>query len=288
MYPEPMRGVFPVLVTPFDNQDRVDEDSLRSVVEYNIGAGVHGLTIAFASEIAKLTEAERARVAEVVIDQTRGRVPVVVNTGAVSTYATVCYSRQAEDLGATAVMCTPPSVDVPASERRAYFKAISDAITIPLFIQEAGTVLGGPLMRQIAEESERVRYAKVENAPPAQKVYEAVQHTAGLVTVFGGASGSVLIEELRRGSQGTMPWPSRPHAFVEVWNCWQAGDETAARSAWEAAIAPLLRVGGVVHKEILYREGIITSPRWRAPSPAPLDDITQREFDETCERLGIG
>ena len=74
--------------------------------------------------------------------------------------------------------------------------------------------LGGALLRQIAEESERVRYAKVENAPPAQKVYEAIQHGGDLVTVFGGASGSYLIEELRRGSQGTMPWPSRPQPFV--------------------------------------------------------------------------
>ncbi|MCZ6678080.1 MAG: dihydrodipicolinate synthase family protein [Candidatus Poribacteria bacterium] len=287
MSAQPMRGVFPVLVTPFDEQDRIDEDSLRSVVDFNLSAGVHGLTIAFASEITKLTETERSRVAEVVIDQTRGRVPVVVNTGAVSTYATVRYSRQAEDLGATAVMCTPPPADVPSNERRSYFKAISDAIGIPIFIQEASTAVGGSLLRQIAEESERVRYAKVESAPPAQKVYDAVQHGVGLVTVFGGASGSFLLEELRRGSQGTMPWPSRPHAFVQVWTHWQAGDETTARNIWERDIAPLLRVGGLVHKEVLHRQGVIKCARWRAPAPTPFDTITQWEFDEICERLGI-
>ena len=94
--------------------------------------------------------------------------------------------------------------------KRAHFKALSDAVSVPIFVQEAGTSLGGALLREIAEETERVRYAKVENAPPAQKVYEAVQHGGDLVTVFGGASGSFLIEELRRGSQGTMPWPSHP------------------------------------------------------------------------------
>ncbi len=288
MSQQPMRGMFPVLVTPFDEQDRVDEDSLRSVVEYNISAGVHGVVIAFATEIMKLTDTERLCVTQVVIEQARGRVPVVVNTGAVSTYATVQYSQQTEDLGATAVMCTPPAADVPVDEKKAYFKAISDAVGIPIFVQEAGTALGGSLLRQIAEESERVRYAKVENAPPAQKVYEAVQHGADLVTVFGGASGSYLIEELRRGSQGTMPWPSRPHAFVEVWDHWQSSDETTAREVWEREIAPILRVGGLVHKEILYREGVIKSPRWRSPGSAPLDDMAQRELDEICERLGIG
>ncbi|MCE2394539.1 dihydrodipicolinate synthase family protein [Candidatus Poribacteria bacterium] len=288
MSQQPMRGMFPVLITPFDEQDRIDEDSLRSVVEYNITAGVHGVVIAFATEIMKLTEAERLQIAKVVVDQTRGRVPVVVNTGAVSTVATVQYSQQTEDLGVTAVMCTPPAADVPVDEKKAHFKALSDAVGVPIFVQEAGTSLGGALLRQIAEECKRVRYAKVENAPPAQKVYEAIQHGGDLVTVFGGASGSFLIEELRRGSQGTMPWPSLPHAFVQVWDRWQSGDETAARKVWEREIAPILRVGGLVHKEVLYRKGIIKSPRWRSPQPAPLDDMGQRELDEVCERLGIG
>ena len=286
MAAEPMRGVFPILVTPFDQEDRVDEDSLRSVVEYNIGAGVHGFGIAFATEITKLTEAERLRVAEVVIDQTGGRVPVVVNTGAPSTYATVLYSKQAEDAGASAVMCAPPGVA--ADETRAYFKAVSDAIGIPLFLQEVGQPIGGALMHQIAEESERLRYAKVESLPPPQKVEEAVQHGAGLVTVLGGTSGSYLIEELRRGSQGTMPWPSLPHAFVQVWNLWQTGDEEEAFQVWQRQINPVLRLGGMVHKEILFRQGVIKTPRFRAPAPAPLDEVTQREFDELCERMGIG
>ena len=106
MSQQPMRGMFPVLITPFDDQDRIDEDSLRSVVEYNITAGVHGVVIAFATEIMKLTEAERLQIAKVVVDQTRSRVPVVVNTGAVSTVATVQYSQQTEALGVTAVSYT--------------------------------------------------------------------------------------------------------------------------------------------------------------------------------------
>ena len=99
-----MQGVFPILVTPFDTDERVDEDSLRSVVEFNISAGVHGLGIALGSEILKLTEAERSLVISVVVDHTRGRVPIVVNTGAQANLTAALYSRQAEDLGAAAVM----------------------------------------------------------------------------------------------------------------------------------------------------------------------------------------
>ena len=57
-----MRGVFPILVTPFDEQSRIDEDSLRSQVEFNLAAGVHGLGVALGSEVFKLSEAEREQV----------------------------------------------------------------------------------------------------------------------------------------------------------------------------------------------------------------------------------
>jgi dihydrodipicolinate synthase/N-acetylneuraminate lyase len=288
MKTEPMRGVFPILITPFDTQDRIDVDSLQSVVDYCIDEGVHGLGIAYATEIPKLTEAERLQVAKVVVDQAAGRVPVVMTTGSPSTFAAVEYSQQGADMGVDALMSLPPA-GAKADQSRAYFKALSDAVDIPIFFLEAGDALGGPLMRQIAEESEHLRYAKVESSPAPHKVGEAVEHGAGLITVMGGASGTQLIEELRRGSQGTMPWPSLPRAFAQVWDQWQAGDQVAARQTWEREILPVIRIGGLVHKEILYRRGVIATPRFREPNPAaPLDEVTQREFDEVCERLGIG
>ena len=63
---------------------------------------MHGLGIALGSEIYTFTEAERDRVTSIVIEQTRDRVPVVVNTGAISTNLAVHYSRRAHELGAAA------------------------------------------------------------------------------------------------------------------------------------------------------------------------------------------
>ena len=284
----PMRGVFPILVTPFDDRDRVDVDSLRRVVDYNITQGVHGLGLAYATEIPKLSDEERLLVARTVVEEAAGRVPVVMTTGSPSTYLAAEYSRQAQDLGVDAVMSLPP-VGATPEQNRAYFKAIDAAVTIPIFFLEAGEALGATLMRQIAEETTHLRYAKVENAPAPHAVGEAVEAGGDLITVMGGASGTHLIEELRRGSQGTMPWPSLPGPFVRAWDLWQAGDEEAAYRVWAEEILPVIRIGGLVHKEILYRRGVIATPRFRAPSPAkPLDAVTQREFDVLCERLGIG
>lgn len=282
-----MCGVFPILLTPFDEQDQIDEESLRHEVDWCIEGGAHGLGIAYASEIDKLTDRERSRLIEVVVDQTEGRVPVVASIYAAASVPAAQFACQLSELGSTAVMCQAPVAASPDGVR-AFFGAISDAVDIPVFVQEASVVVGGPLLSQIARENEQVRYAKVESLPPPQRVREAVEHAGDLVTVFGGASGAHLIQELRRGARGTMPYPTCIHAFVDVWDQWQTGDQAAAQEVWEHEIAPLLQVTGLNHKEVLRRDGVIQTGRWRSPGPVSLDGISTRELDAVCERLGIG
>src|SRR3954453_12319634 len=215
-----MQGIFPILATPFDRLERIDTDSLCSLVDYTIDAGVHGLGIALGSGILKLTESERDLVISTVVNHVRGRVPVVVNTGAQASITAAFYSRRAEELGASAVMCMPPS-PVTGSETRSYFKAISDAINVPIFIQDTLTTpLSATVIRQMAEESQHVRYAKIESPPQPAQVAAAVAASKDLVTIFGGAGGTFLLEELRRGSVGTMPWPSQPRTFIRIWELW--------------------------------------------------------------------
>jgi dihydrodipicolinate synthase/N-acetylneuraminate lyase len=289
-----MRGIFPILLTPFDDDGRIDEESLRSEVEFTLAAGVHGLGLALGSEFLKMTEEERQRVTKIVVDEVRGRVPVVVNTGAQSNVVAALYSRQAEEFGASAVMCMPPSMGVSGSEMRSYFKAISDAVRVPVWIQDTTyVVVPAGVIRQIAEESERVRYAKIESAPNPLKIQEAVQQAGHLITVFGGSAGTYFIEELTRGGVGTMPWPSTPEVFVKIWNRWQAGDRDGARDTFERELLPILRVsstgvrlGHTINKEILKRRGVIKRAHVRAPSD-PLDALAERELAETLERLGI-
>jgi dihydrodipicolinate synthase/N-acetylneuraminate lyase len=283
-----MQGVFPILVTPFDERERVDEDSLRREVDFLIDAGVHGLGIALGSEIQKLTDNERETVIRIVVDQVHERVPVVVNTSAQASYTACWYSRQAEDLGASAVMCLPPS-QASASEVRSYFSSISDAVRVPIFIQDQLTApVSAGLMRDIADAAPMVKYAKVESPPQPLNVQRAVQLVGDRLQIFGGAGGTFFVEELRRGSIGTMPWPSQPEAFVQIWNAWQAGNIQLAREIHAREIVPLARLataglglGHTIHKELLRRRGVIRRAVVRGPSD-PLDELTLRELDEIC------
>jgi 4-hydroxy-tetrahydrodipicolinate synthase len=288
-----MRGVFPILVTPFDEKLRVDEDSLRTVVERNIEAGVHGLGVALGSEIFRLTEAERDLVTRIVVDQAGGRVPVVINTGAQGTEVAIAYSLAAQDAGADALMIMPPTLALASPpETREYFKKVSDAVSISIFIQDAGNApVGGPLARTIAEECQWVQYDKVETLPPPLRVGEVVKAAGDVLTVFGGAGGSYFIEELRRGSQGTMPSCSAPEAFVALWNHYQNGDEASAWEVFNTRIAPINRIETLgwsafyhTHKAILKHRGWIKTTHTRGPL-APLDAATIRDLEDLIERL---
>jgi dihydrodipicolinate synthase/N-acetylneuraminate lyase len=286
-------GVVPILVTPFDLTGEIDEESLRNEVDFAIDAGVHGLGIALGSEVFTFTEAERDRVTAIVVEQTRDRVPIVVNTGSISTNLAVHYSRRAFELGAAGLMCTPPGPGFPLDAVVGYFKAISDAVPLPIVIQDTtATPVPAPAIRAIAEACDYATYAKVESVPPAIQVYKAVSEAGDVVEVFGGAGGGQFLPELRRGSIGTMPFPSSARAFVGVWNRWQAGDEIGAQQVFDAEIAPLLsiQIGGLgaahqVHKEALRRQGVIRTAYVRPPLE-PLDPMTRADLDAVCDRMG--
>jgi len=288
-----IQGVVPILVTPFDEKGRIDEESVRRIVDFNVAAGVHGVGLALGSEIFKFNEAERDALARIVVDQTRGRVPVVINTGAAGTDLAVQYSRAAEAAGADALMVIPPHfMPASAAETADYYKTIDAAVGVPIILQDIpqAPVPPGMAMR-LAAECRNVKYIKVETLPITTKVAEMSAAVGKALTIFGGAGGSYFIEEMRRGARGTMPFCSQPKAFVETWNRFQAGDEKGARRAFDASIMAVNRLGAQggdlfyhLHKQLLVRLGIIRLATVRSPT-ITVDPVTQREIDELLEQL---
>ena len=94
-----MRGVYPILSTPFDKDGKIVFDDLENQVEWIIQQGVQGIGIAMASEVFKFTESERDAVLKSVVATANGRVKVVMNTGAEGTDATIHYSQSSRRAG---------------------------------------------------------------------------------------------------------------------------------------------------------------------------------------------
>lgn len=284
----PFRGVFTIPCTPFTESGELDEESLRREVRFCLDAGAHGLVAPVnASEFSSLTDAERQRVATLLVEESAGRAPVVIGVTGASEEIAVFHARHAREIGADAVIAMPPHVrKAPAAEIESYYRAVAAAARLPVFLQDfpapIGTPMSAELMARMLREIEHVEYVKEETIPAGQ-VMTRLFALAGdaLRGVMGGMAGRYLLDEYRRGACGTMPACEITDLHVALWNLLEAGDESGARTLFNRML-PLLNYealfGATLYKEVLYRRGIIRCPRTRG-AVGPLDRFDHRELD---------
>ena len=129
------RGSMTALVTPF-RDGAVDEVAFRALVDWQIASGSHGLVpVGTTGESPTLSHAEHKRVVEICIAEARGRVPVVAGAGSNNTTEAIELAVHAEQAGADAVLVVTPYYNKPTQEGMyCHFKAVNDAIGIPIFI----------------------------------------------------------------------------------------------------------------------------------------------------------
>jgi 4-hydroxy-tetrahydrodipicolinate synthase len=129
------RGSIVALITPFRNGG-IDEAALQSLVEWHIEQGTHGLVpVGTTGESPTLSHAEHERVVELVIEAAAGRVPVIAGAGSNSTAEAISLSRHAKQVGADGILVVTPYYNKPTQEGLyAHFKAIHDAVDLPLII----------------------------------------------------------------------------------------------------------------------------------------------------------
>jgi 4-hydroxy-tetrahydrodipicolinate synthase len=129
------RGSFTALVTPFKNGS-LDESAFRALVDWQIAEGTAGLVpVGTTGESPTLSHREHMQVVEWCVHQANGRVPVIAGAGSNSTQEAIELSRHAEKAGADAVLIVTPYYNKPTQEGLyQHFKAINDAINIPIII----------------------------------------------------------------------------------------------------------------------------------------------------------
>jgi len=128
-------GSMPALVTPFKD-GKFDEPAFRALVDWQISSGSHGLVpTGTTGESPTLSHAEHRHVVDVCIDEARGRVPIIAGAGSNNTVEAIELARHAEKAGADAVLVVTPYYNKPTQEGLyQHFKAVNDAIGIPIFI----------------------------------------------------------------------------------------------------------------------------------------------------------
>ena len=289
-------GVLPVFQTPYHLDETIDYDTLEREIAWLHDCGAHGIVMAMVSELLRLASEERAELAEAVCRLGRTWGVVIISVGAESSKVAERFAKQAESVGADAVMAIPPvSVGIGEAELLAYFRRILKAVPIPVIVQDASGYVGKPMpiamQARLLDEygPDRVLY-KPEASPIGPKLSELREATGGRARVFEGTGGIALVDSFRRGIVGTMPGADLIRALVPLWDSLAAGDTARADRihgplAALISMQPSLDAFLAVEKHLLVRQGIFKNTLVRGPVGFRLDEETRREVDRQFDRL---
>lgn len=245
---EPFHGVHTVLVTPFTPDGaEVDLPALQRLVEFQVTQGIDGLIpLGSTGEFLSVSREERTAIVETVVRTARGRVPVLVGTGAEDTREAVALSREAEALGADGVMVIPPFYSVPTEDELFHhYETVSDAIGIPVMVYNnpatANVDLTPPILARLSTIA-NCRYVK-ESTLDITRVRDIVALCGGRMTVFAGVLG---YESAWLGATGWVAVCSNvaPRLSGDMFRAAAAGDRATSLALYHR-LAPLLPwVGG--------------------------------------------
>jgi len=295
-HPLGVRGVLPVLATPFAEDWSIDEETLGVEVDWVLEHGADGVVLAMVSEILRLATDERERLATVVCERVAGRAQVVVSVGAESTHTAVRLALGAERAGASALMAIPPLTTAPDDEQiEAYFRDIVAATSVPLVVQDASGYIGRPLSLELQARllddfgPERIMF-KPEAVPVGPRLSLLREATRGRARAFEGSGGAALVDSFARGITGTMPGPDLVWATSALWRALEAGEHDRARAINEALaplLAPITSLDSYVamEKHLLVRQGVLPDARARTPLGFRLDTETRVQIDGLFTRL---
>ena len=290
-----LAGVFPVFQTPFDADYSVDPAVLEAEIEWMYSHGIDGIVMAMVSEVIRLSDSERRALAELACRLGHPHGPVVVSVGAESTPVAGGLARHAEAVGADAVMAIPPmSVALADDELFGYYRALLDAIDIPVIVQDASGYVGRPMSIGMQADlldayPERVLF-KPEAIPIGPRLTELREATGGTARVFEGSGGISLVDSYRRGIAGTMPGAEVCWAIVALWKALTDGDQERI-DAINGPLSSLISLQTsldsfiAVEKHLLVRQGVFASARVRGPVGYRLDPETAAEVDRVFDLL---
>jgi len=288
------RGIFAILLTPFTLQDQLDEEDLAREVSFCKRAGAQGVVWPqLFGEFYVLSEQERRRGAEVLIRAAGGSCAVVIGVQAPSKEIAVEFARHAESKGADAVIALPPFLGpVTLDTATDYYRAIAAAIRIPIFIQNTGgqwgPALPTSLVIQLARENPQLAYVKEEIDPVPHRMGE-YKSSGVMQGIFSGGGGKSMLDELARGTSGTMPACEFADVDAQIYDLAAAGKWDEARALFQK-LSPLIILeetyGLAFSKAVLVRRGVFkTTKRRGVANLQGLDAVDQRELDAWWQQL---
>ncbi|MBO3748813.1 dihydrodipicolinate synthase family protein [Streptosporangiaceae bacterium NEAU-GS5] len=285
-------GVTPIVNTPFTDDLAIDLPSLERLIRRAVDDGVVGCVVpAVASEVTRLTPAERRFLLEAVVEVADGDIEVIAGVSADDLADSVRLAEHAVAAGCGAVLCRVPEplLDDPDAVV-AHFARLGRVGVRDLVVQDLqwnGPGLPVATIARLYEEVPAVTAIKVETAPAGPKYSAILEATGGGLHVSCGWGMGQMVEALDRGV-ATFGTTAINLPFVEVHRRHRAGDRAGAVALF-AEIAPMviwcqqhIDVSVAFLKRYCHAVGLFSTARVRPPGPE-LDAVQRRISDELVD-----
>lgn len=295
--PDAFHGIHAILYALFDADERLDRAAMRRQVQVCLASGVHGMAaLGLATEVSKLTEAERRTVMEWVAEDTAGRVPLGITIFGSSVAEQVAQVRHAEGVGADWVILQPPAAGAfGAAEYIRFFGRVADATELPVAIQNAPAFFGRGLTNaeigELVAQHPNIRLIKGEG--PVVEIAGLIERTEGRVPVFNGRGGLELVDNLRAGCRGMILAPDCIDHAVRAYDAFRAGDEPTAERVYQAMLPAAVFAMQGIENLLCYgkrlfaaRTGIVIHDRAPALRPVSSGDAMVARFAQALGPLG--
>lgn len=264
---EDIKGVIPPIITPVDENENVDEDRLKRVIDHVIDGGVHGIFVMGSNgEFYAFDSENQKRAVEITVEHVNGKVPVYAGASAITTKECIKLAKMAEDIGADALtVLTPMFIKPNEKEMYNHFKAIADSTKLPILLYnnpgKTTNNISVSLLEKLSQIdnivgikntsldfAQTIEYIRVTKDNPKFKVLCGIDYYIYATLAYGGA-GCVA------GTANVAP-----RLVVDIYEKFMAGDYTGALDA-QYKLIPLRNAYNygsfpVVMKECLNLMGI--------------------------------
>ena len=283
-------GIFVIMQTPFRDDLGIDEPSLRRECEFLVKCGAHGVVWpAGAGESVSLTSAERKRFSQTVVQEIKGRIPVLVGVHGANKFEAMDYAKYAESIGADGLQALGPTSNITDAELLTdYFAAIASVSKLPICIQVSNGGMTTDLLLKLADKIPTIRILKLENGDIPRDVSRVVRERKRPLIASTGGGAAYLYSEMERGSGGTMAGAGLADIQAAIWDLYRAGKKQESRDLFLKFLPSALlerRTTYVLQKEILRRRGVFTTTRMRSTSRFNMDADDLRELDQIMASL---
>lgn len=275
------RGIYPVLYAFFGSDGRLDRSAMRRQVEGCLAAGVHGIMVlGIATEMNKLSSHERRQLAEWVLEDVNGRLPVAITVPEPNVPDQIAFAKAAEEMGASWVILQPPSVKgVSENELVAFFGKVADACSGPVAVQNnpvnMDVWLSNAGLSALSRNHANITLLKGEGT--VLGVRRMIEDTDGAFDVFSGLAGKEITNCLRAGCVGMIPAPDVVDVHVQIYEAMVSGQEELAEELYRNILPLITFVNGSVEQYLCYGKRLVAKRlglqevHARMPSVQPTD-----------------